>query len=316
MTRPSLATLSPAARRNLPIVAALGVASVWATWSVLRWMAYRWELDPTYSHGYLVPLMAGLILWLRRDTMPAAAERPRWWALGLFLAGLAMQIGGAFIFVTWLTGAALVAYLAGIAALVGGWPGLKWAAPGLGFLVFMIPLPFRLESLMRAPLQRISTTASAFLMQVLGLPAVTQGNMILLSDREGNTIDLGVIDACSGLKMLIVFFCLTTAFAILVKRPVGERLLILLSTLPIALACNIARITVTGVLYVTAGEKLANLVFHDLAGWLMMPMALILLWLELKLLSALFVDDAAVEGPAFRMSEVLKAAPRNPSPTG
>ena len=158
---------------------------------------------------------------------------------------------------------------------------------------------------MRLPLQRISTLASAFALQTLGLPAVTQGNIILLSDVQGKPIELGVVDACSGLKMLIVFFCLTTAFAILVKRPLGERLLILLSTLPIAMICNITRITATGVLYATVGERLANLVFHDLAGWLMMPMALLLLWGELWLLSALFVDDSQDDEPVFRMSDTL-----------
>jgi exosortase/archaeosortase family protein len=94
---------------------------------------------------------------------------------------------------------------------------------------------------------------------------------------------------------------LTCAFAVLVRRPLGERLLILLSTVPIALVCNIARITVTGILYVLVGEKWANLVFHDLAGWLMMPLALLLLWLELKLMSVLFIDETPDEQPTFRL---------------
>ena len=211
----------------------------------------------------------------------------------------------AYFYVRWVAGSSLIFYLAGVVALVGGWPGLRWTAPALIFLFFMIPLPFRFEGLMRQPLQRASTVASTFALQTLGLPAVTQGNIILLSDVNGVPIELGVIDACSGLKMLIVFFCLTTAFAILVKRPLGERLLILLSTIPIAMICNITRITATGVIYATVGERLANLVFHDLAGWLMMPMALLLLWGEVWLLSLLFVDESQDDEPVFRMSDTL-----------
>jgi exosortase len=311
MPIPDWRTISPQARRQVAMVAVATAAVLWATWSILAEMANRWEHDPTYSHGYLVPLTALVILWLRRDRRPDAVSAPPWWPLGLFALGLAMQVGGAIVYVRWLSGASIVAYTAGIAALVGGARGLLWASPAILFLFFMIPLPFRFENLMRYPLQRVSTIASAFVLQTLGLTAYAQGNIINLTDASGHTIDLGVIDACSGLKMLIVFFCLTTAVAILIDRPIGERLLILLSTLPIALACNIARITTTGVAHVVLGEWWANKVFHDWAGWLMMPLALSLLWLELKLLGALFIDETPDRDPVFHMSGHPPTSPHN-----
>ena len=42
-------------------------------------------------------------------------------------------------------------------------------------------------------------------------------------------------------------------------------------------AVNIARITATGLLHATGRPLLAGWFFHDLAGWLMMPLALLLL---------------------------------------
>jgi len=98
-------------------------------------------------------------------------------------------------------------------------------------------------------------------------------------------VRLGVVEACSGLSMLVIFFALSTAVAIVVRRPLWERLLLVASAVPIALLCNIIRITVTGVLHKVAGAQLADYVFHDLAGWLMMPMALGMLWVELKILA-------------------------------
>ena len=301
-------------RASVPAVsvaAAVGLAVIWANWSILAEMANHWEHDPTYSHGYLVPLIALGILWYRRDRWPGLTSHPPWWAVGLFVLGAAMQVAGAIWYIRWLAGASIVAYAAGIAALVGGRRGLAWAAPGVLFLFFMVPLPYRFEGLMRPQLMRISSAASAFALQTLGLSAYTQGNIINLTDAAGHTIELNVIDACSGLKMLIVFFCLTTAVAVLIHRSIGERLLILLSTLPIALLCNVARITVTGVLHVLVGEEWANRVFHDLAGWFMMPLALGLLWLELKLLSALFIDETPDSTRAFRMPSRPPGAPHN-----
>jgi exosortase len=307
---PPLPTLAPPdVRRVMPTILVLLAAILWATWSVLGEMSSKWAYDPTYSHGYLVPLVVLLVLWVRRDSRPVLRDRPCWWALGWFALGGVMQYMGAYYYVRWISGASLVAYAAGVAMLVGGWRGLRWSAPAIAFLFFMIPLPYRFEAMMRSPLRKASTLASSFTLQTLGLPAVSQGNVILLSNGT-ETFELGVVDACSGLKMLIVFFCMTTAFALLVRRSLGERILIVLSTLPIALACNVARITLTGICYVTLGEKWANLVFHDLAGWLMMPMALGLLWLELKLLERLFIEDTPDDRPAFRLNEVLPVQPQ------
>ncbi|HWE37736.1 MAG TPA: exosortase/archaeosortase family protein [Isosphaeraceae bacterium] len=288
---------------------AVGAAIGWATWSTLGDMSQRWTEDPTYSHGFLVPLIALAILWTRRRTRPAAAERPSWWALAPVALGAAMQLVGAYLSVAWLCGAALLAYAAGLALLVGGRPMLRWAAPAIGFLVFMIPLPWRIETIMRNPLQRLSTLASAYVLQTLGRPVFAEGNIIVVSD----TIELGIIDACSGLKMLVIFFAMATAIAMLppaktgrpgapTERPWVDRVLIVLSALPIAMITNIARITATGILHEAVGSKWANLVFHDLAGWLMMPMALALLWCELQILSALLVAE---EAPARRLAPLL-----------
>jgi exosortase len=286
---------------------AAGAAIAWATWSTLGDMSLRWTEDPTYSHGFLVPLIALAILWTRRKAMPAAAERPSWWALAPMALGAAMQVAGAYYSVAWLCGAALLPYAAGLALLAGGRPMLLWAAPAIGFLIFMIPLPWRIETIMRNPLQRLSTLASAFALQALGRPVFAEGNLIVVNDE----IELGIVDACSGLKMLVIFFAMATAIAIMSKvgeqpeqrpRPWADRILIVLSALPIAMITNIVRITVTGILHEAVGSKWANLVFHDLAGLLMMPIALALLWCELKVLSALLVEE---EAPARRLSPLL-----------
>lgn len=290
--------------RRAPVALLVLIAcTVWATWTVLAEMSRRWSSDPTYSHGYLVPLAALLILWARRDRMPAAVATPCWWGLGLVALGVAMQSLGAFYYVRWLSGAAMLAYLAGAAAMIGGRPGLRWAAPAIGFLVFMIPLPHRFDVLMHQPLRRVSSMASGCALEMLGIPAIVEGNVIHLDG-----VELGVVDACSGLKMFILFVGLSTAIALLARhRTLGERVLIVLSAAPIAILCNVIRITLTGVMHEVASPELANLVFHDLAGWLMMPMALGLLWIELWLLSILFVEAEAAPRRAFRLAEAVPA---------
>jgi exosortase len=271
---------------------ALAAVAVWAVWRpALVEMVGRWNEDPTYSHGYLVPLFALGLLWFRRRELAAVAFRPSWWGVVVIVAGAAVQFAGSYLYVRWLQGLAMLMYLAGASLVVAGWPLLRLTWQAIGFLIFMLPLPFTIETALRAPLQRFATIASTFLLQLVGLSAIARGNII---DVEG--YKLGVAEACSGLKMLITFFALATGLILVVKRPLLDKMVILASAVPIAIVSNILRIMATGVLYVTAGEKTAEFVYHDLAGYLMMPLGIGLMWLELAILDRLFVERR-VEDP-------------------
>ena len=153
-------------------------------------------------------------------------------------------------------------------------------------------------------MQRIATLASTNVLQTMGIFAQADGNVILLSEHE-----LGVVEACSGLSMLLSFVAISAGMAIVVSRPWLDRAIILASAVPIAVFCNVVRIVVTGVLYNEAGRELGDKVFHDLAGWLMLVMALVALWLELKLIDWLMPEDL---GRASR-EDVIKMNAKQPA---
>jgi exosortase len=202
--------------------------------------------------------------------------------------------------------------LAGVAVLAGGWPALRWSWPALVFLVFMVPLPYRVEHALGAPLQRVATVASNYTLQTIGLPAVAEGNVILIGDAR-----IGVVDACNGLGMLFMFLAFTVGTALVLERGLVEKLFIVISAVPIAVAANVMRITLTGLLQVTAGGRVADAVYHDLAGWLMMPLALAALWVETALISRLFVEVTEQDNTRlfFAQSQDAAANRRRPSPS-
>jgi exosortase len=267
----------------------LGLGLVWAYWPTLAEMGRRWTTDPRYAHGYLVPAFSLALMWHRRGKLALSEVRPSAWGLPLIGAGLALRLAGARYYLGWVEGASLVPVLAGLALLVGGWRALRWSWPMIAFLIFMVPLPYKLEVALASPLQRVATKASTYALQTLGFPALSGGNVVQLDD-----VELNVVEACSGLSMLFTFIAMATGVAMVVDEQSRlEKVLIVASAVPIALFVNVVRITATGVLHETVGGRLANLVFHDLAGWLMMPMALGLLWLELALLAHLLVKTSA-----------------------
>ena len=191
-----------------------------------------------------------------------------------------------------LEGLALLPYLGGLALLLGGWRILEWAWPSIAFLAFMIPLPWRVENALGPPLQSIATTVSTYLLQTLGFMAFAEGNVIQLNEAR-----IGVVEACSGLSMLITFIALSTAAALVVKRPLLDRIVLVASSIPVALLANIIRITVTGILHETVGGHVADTFYHDLAGWLMIPLALILYWFEIWILSRLLIETKHEAAP-------------------
>lgn len=274
-------------RLPLPVVAAVVVAGVvvWAYWTTLIDIGDRWAADPQYSHGFLVPVFAGYLLWRNSGQLRELDLRHRWWGLGLVALGAAMRLLALAFYQPWLDSGSLLVVIAGIAAAAGGRPALRWAGPAILFLTFMLPLPYRFQTLLGGGLQRVATAASTYALQTLGVPAVSEGNIILLTDTR-----LGVVEACSGLSMLVTFFALATGVAILAGRNWVEKGVVFLSAIPIAVIANIVRITVTGVLFEANQNDLARVVFHDLAGWLMMPLGLILLFAELHVLGRAVVS--------------------------
>jgi exosortase len=263
----------------------LGACLLWSLWPALASMPDRWSTDPRYAHGYLVPAFSLALLWLRRARLDGVKLSGSTWGLALVGLGAAIQLAGGYFRHGTLEGLALLPYLAGIALLVGGWRILGWAWPSIGFLAFMIPLPWRVENALGPPLQFVATSISTYLLQFLGFMAFAEGNVIQLRDAQ-----IGVVEACSGLSMLITFVALSTAAALVVKRPLLDRAVLIASSIPVALLANVIRITLTGVLHESVGEYAASRFYHDLAGWLMIPLALALYWCEIWILSGLLIE--------------------------
>lgn len=272
----------------LSIVAIVAVFAV-AYWSSFKMLLRVWE-EPDYSHGYLVPAFSVFLLWVRREMLPPQPWRGSWWGAVLIVLSAVMYLVAGILGFKLIIAFTLVPCVAGIVLLLGGWSMLLWSWPAVFFLGFMIPLPQSVETMARIPLQRIAAMASTYLLQTMGLPAVAYGNVIHLSDHPIN-----VAEACSGLRMLMTSVALTFGLFFLLKRPLWERLIVLASAVPIALIVNILRITVTGLCYEYFSPEIADKVFHLLAGWLMMPLAIGLLWAEIAILSRLTIEPP--EGP-------------------
>ena len=128
------------------------------------------------------------------------------------------------------------------------------------------------------------------------LEAESQGSIINVI-YKGIKMEPGldVADACSGMRLLMAFVALGVAMAYLHWRPVWQRLVLLASTIPIAIVCNIVRVTITGFIYILGDPKYAQGIYHDMLGMLMLPLAFIMYGALAALLENLFVDEDETE---------------------
>lgn len=284
-----------------PVWIAVGVAAMTlglAYWPNFMELGRVWRTDPSYSHGVLVIPIAILILRRRLMEIPRAesgAPRLSAWlgfiGLGIVLAARAVAYERNM---QWAETVTMIPAIGCLVWALGGWPLLRQAWPAVAFLVFMMPLPAVFNDLIALPLQRIATTGSYFMLQLTGQWAVQEGNVITLETPNGPA-PLDVALACNGLRMLMTLATTVTATILLIPMETWKQIVLLLSAVPIAMVSNIARIVATGWSYRFIQGHEAKLWAHDISGWLMMPLALVLVGLELWLLSWLAAESEEEE---------------------
>lgn len=270
------------------IVGLLSLGLLYSFWNTFDYIRGFWKY-PQYSHGWLIPVFAAVLLWLRRDSFRKVPNWHRWVGVAILGFGILMRVAGAVTTTYALDNLSFIPCFIGVFVMVGGLPTLRWAAPAIAFLVFMLPLPRLLQEGLTRPLQRLASICSSYLLVTLGVDAFREGNQI----RFGFTEEaMNVAEQCSGLRMLTIFSGLAVALALLSHtRPWWERALIVVSALPIAFIVNVIRITLTGLLFnLGVDSPLMHTVFHDAPGLIMMPIAIGLLYLEFKILSNIVID--------------------------
>jgi exosortase len=271
----------------IAIAAGLSALMLWAFWPTAYRLFRDWQGDPNYSVGQLVPLAALYILWDKRGVWRNCTIRPCWWGLAVCLAALALWYGGLLFLYESAERYALVLMIVGLVLWIGGRRFFRTIFWVVLLLFLMVPLPGRIHNAVAGPLQQFATASTVFLLEVGGVDVIREGNTLSL----GTDTRVGIAEACSGLRMLTAFVIVAAAFALLVERPRWQKIFVLLSSIPIAILCNMLRLIATVIIYKTGSSTAAESFFHDFAGLTMMPTAVLLIFGELSLLKRLVVEE-------------------------
>ena len=246
-------------------------------------LAGQWWHDPNYTHGFFVPVFALFLLWERRDKLAALRSKPAWSGLVILLFALLALVLNTINSGFFLYRISFLLFIAGLVVFLVGWKHLAAVSFPLSFLVLMIPSSSVLGQI-TLPLQILASKAASFLLMLVGVPAVREGNIILLP-----TARLEVAEACSGIRSLFSLITLTVIYGYLAEAKIGMRVLLVLVAVPISILANALRIAVTGVVVENWGIESAQGTPHMLAGWLIFAGSLALVFLFHRLSQALFL---------------------------
>jgi exosortase len=233
-----------------------------------------WYTLPDFSHGFLIPFFALFLLWDKRQELRSTPIVPTWagiWLVALGLFELLLGVFGADLFVQRTSFVLLTA-------------GLIWTLLGkamlgrLKFVLFVlllaIPLPTILFNQITFPLQILASTCASNLLQLVGVPVLREGNIIQLP-----AMPLEVAEACSGIRSLMSLFTVAVFFGYFLERTTWRRVVLALSSIPIAVTANVARIFGTGLCVQYWDPDKALGFFHEFSGWLMFVVSLSCLYL-------------------------------------
>ena len=253
---------------TLLVVAILGVLYA----PVLRDLVRQWWDDPNYGHGFLVPVIAGWILWRERSRLGRITPQPASRGLLVMCGAIALLIAGSLGAEVFTSRMSLIILVAGITFFLAGKEMLRAVAFPLCFLSLMIPLPAIIHYQITFPLQLTASRVAASCLEITNVPVLREGNLLYLPNYT-----LEVVEACSGIRSLVSLLTLGLAYVYFVEKKRWIQAALLLLILPIAVLSNSLRIVGAGLLTYSFGPEAAEGFFHFFSGWVIFMSAALLI---------------------------------------
>jgi exosortase len=273
----------------LGVLAAAALSAFWPAWIDIYLQAAR-RTDNGYI--FLVPLVAAYLAWLRRSRIRFVPRRPSLSAVPIVLASVVLAWWGEQTDTRVAVHLGAIMALAACAVAMAGLEIVRQFFPAFLALLFLIPVPAEVRKWLAGPLQSLAVGVTQEVLDVLGIATERAGNSIQIAGRS-----IFVGEACDGMRMVFALALTFFAFVFSVPLRLHARIALLAASPLIAIVCNVVRLVPTALAYAYASGEDAER-FHDIAGWLMLPLAIAMLfglirfmrWLDLPVFTWRFLQ--------------------------
>jgi exosortase len=257
------------------------VLFITAYFPVFRLLASTWAESEEYNHAFLTLPIIGYMAWNKKSAL--SLGHPKCSPIGLLLLLFAMPA----YFFAMLTEVRTIIALALFLTIVGtliyllGIQALKELFVPLLLLLLLIPFPEQLYIKLTFPLQLKVSQASEIIVQMFGAPLLREGNVMNIPEKS-----FEVVEACSGLRSMITLITLSIIMGYFMLKKNSSKLILLLASVPTAIAINIIRVTAMILLFHFFKLDLTEGTLHSITGLLIFGIALGILLLLNKVLEA------------------------------
>jgi len=240
---------------------------------ILAALVLDWWNDPNFSHGFVIPVFSLFVVWQQRKRLAAPPLAPSWLGLAVIAGALVVLIVGNLGAELFLSRSSSVLLLGGMIIYFAGWRHFRALLFPWGVLFLMIPIPVIIFNEIAFPLQFLASQFATWLLSVLGVPVLREGNVIHLP-----VMSLEVVEACSGIRSLVSLTALAVIYAYFVEARNLWRAALVIAAIPIAVAANGLRIMGTGLVVQYWDPQKGEGFFHTFSGWIIFVLSLAMLF--------------------------------------
>lgn len=258
----------------------LVLAFLGAFYPVWKKLILTWHQSEDYSHGFLIVPICLYIVWQKKDVLARTPIAPSWRGFPFVLIALIFYMIGSLAEITTLASFSLVLFIASVVMFLFGVKILKIVSFPLILLLFMIPIPVQIYSMVTMPLQLFVSKTSAWLGALLGVPILREGNILQLPGRT-----FAVVQACSGLRSIISLLTLSIVFGYFTLKSNVFRSLLFVSGVPSAVLVNVIRVLLMVLAFHYFQFDLTSGTIHTIFGIIIFIMALMFVLMFGKIFS-------------------------------
>jgi len=263
-----------------------------------RWFFQQGKISMAYpedwGHAFVIPLIAGYMVWQKRERIRQIEVSVFWPAMVPFLLGIQAYAYNLFnVRNHMLQGMSLVLALGSLVLWMVGPKLFRHLFLPISYLVLMITVSEQYMLAVTFKLQLIASQGSWLILNLIGNPfgwfsVDIEGNTLTILTKAGQTLPMNVAEACSGMRMVVAFYALAVAVALLGSAQWWQRIALILLAGPVAVFMNIIRVVVLGLLMMV-NPNLASGDAHTLIGTLLLIPSLLLFlslaWMLNRLIS-------------------------------
>ncbi len=264
----------------LTVVLGIGFMMMFFRWFV-RQAQLSFDQPEDWGHAFVIPLISGYLIWLNRQKIIQEKTSVFWPAMVPFAAGI---VAYAFCVITlknhMTAGFAMILALGSLVLWMLGPKMFRHLVIPIGYLVMMVTISNAIMIAITFKLQLLASQGSWLILNLIGVPfdwfsVDIDGNTLNIITKTGEVLPMNVAEACSGMRMVVAFYALAIAVALIGCTQWWQRIALILLAGPVAIFMNMIRVTVLGLLML-GDPDLAAGDAHTMIGTILLVPSLVL----------------------------------------